>query len=157
MVAAGVAWALLTALYLAFAGQAGAVEAAAGLLAGLAGALLSLAVRRTGERRFRFRGTPWLRVLGRPLLALVTDAARVGGRLLRAVLHGPDGTQGAAVRQPFRQGGAGPGAAARRGLATLAVSFAPNSYVLRIAEHRDEMELHRLAEHPSSPDRDWPA
>lgn len=157
MVAAGVAWALLTGLYLAFAGQAGAVEATAGLVAGLAGAVLSHAVRRAGERSFRLRGIPWGRVLGRPLLALAMDTVRVGGVLLRAVLRGPDRVRGAAVGQPFRHGRDEPSAAARRGLATLAVSFAPNSYVLRIAGRRDQMELHRLAERPPSPDRDWPA
>jgi multisubunit Na+/H+ antiporter MnhE subunit len=159
MVGGGVAWALLTGLYLVFAGQVSVSEVVAGVLAGLAAALLSVAVRSKAKRRFRFHGVPWLLLLGRPALVLVTDTARAGGALARAVLHGPEvhgAPEGATVRQAFARGGDDAQDAARRGLVTLGVSLTPNSYVLRILDERDEMRLHRLAEREPSANQAWP-
>ncbi len=155
MVVFAVVWALLTAFYLTLAGQASAVEVSAGVLAGLTGALLSAAVRRTGERRFAFRGVPWLHVLGRPALALASETAQVGRTLARAVLRGPD-APGAVVRQEFAPGSEDAGSAGRRGLVTLGLSLTPNSFVLRVPDGRDGMRLHRLAARAPSENRDWP-
>ncbi len=155
MVSGGIAWALLAGIYLVLVGQASATEVVAALLTGLVAALLSVAVRRTGKRRFRFRGVPWSLVLGRPALLLVSDTARVGAVLVRAVLHGPR-IHGATVRQAFARGGEDARDAARRGLVTLGVSLTPNSYVLRILDERNEIRLHRLAERKPSANRAWP-
>ncbi len=155
MVGGGVAWALLTGIYLVLAGQVSASEVVAGVVTGLVAALLSVAVRRDAGRQFRFRAVPWLVLLGRPALALVHDTARVGMALARAVLRGQD-VHGAVVRQAFARGGADAQDAARRGLVTLGVSLTPNSYVLRILDERDEVRLHRLAERKPSPSREWP-
>ena len=159
MVGGGVAWALLTSLYLVLAGQVSTTEVVAGLLSALVGALLSVAARRVGGRRFRFRGVPWMVLLGRPAVVLVSDTARVGATLAHAVLQAPGvhGTpKGATVLQAFARGSEDPQDAARRGLVTLGVSLTPNSYVLRIMDERDEMRLHRLAERKPSANRAWP-
>lgn len=156
MVGGCVAWALLLGLYLALAGQASMDEAVAGAVAGLAAALLSVAVRRTAERRFSFRHVPWLHVLSGPAVSLAKDTVRVGIVLARAALYGAGAVHGAVVRQPFSREGQEGEAAARRALVTFGVSLPPNSYVLRIADERDEMRLHRLAEWTPSPDREWP-
>lgn len=159
MVGGGVAWALMAGLYLVLAGTLSVSEGVAAALAGFLAALLSVAVRRTGERRFRFRGVPWPRLLVKPAQTLVSDTARVGAVLVRAVLRGPgvhDAPDGATARQNFARGGDDAQDAARRGLVTLAVSLTPNSYVLRIMDARDEMRLHRLAERKQSASRVWP-
>jgi multisubunit Na+/H+ antiporter MnhE subunit len=154
---ASASWVLLVALYLVLAGQVSATEVVAGAAAGLAATVLSVAERREGERRYAFRGTPWGRVLGRPALALVTDSAKVAGALARVALRGADAQPGAAVRQPFAPGeDDDPREAARRGIVALAVSLTPNSYVLRTMPGCDALLLHRLAERPPSPDREWP-
>lgn len=155
MVAGIVAWALLAGIYLVLAGEASTSEVVAAVVAGLAAALLSVAVRRTGERRFRFSGVPWLHVLGKPALNLATDTARVGAALARTVLRGPE-AEGATVRQVFAPGGEDAQDAARRGLVTLGVSLTPNSYTLRIMDERDEMRLHRLAPRKPPANRAWP-
>ena len=155
MVGGAVAWALLAGIYLVLVGQASTTEVVAALLTGLVAALLSVAVRRTGERQFRFRGVPWLLLLGRPALVLASDTARVGVTHARAVLRGPE-VGGATVRQPFARGGENAQDAARRGLVTLGVSLTPNSYVLRTLDGREEMRLHRLAERKPSANRAWP-
>ena len=155
MVGGGVAWALLAGLYLVLAGQVSTTEVVAGLLSALVGALLSVAVRRVGGRRFRFRGVPWMVLLGRPAVVLVSDTARVGATLAHAVLQAP-GVHGATVRQAFARGNENSQDAARRGLVTLGVSLTPNSFVLRIMDERDEMRLHRLAERKPSANRAWP-
>ncbi len=154
-----IAWALLMGLYLVLAGQVSTTEVVAGLLTGLAAALLSVAVRIDARRQLRFRGVPWITLLGRPALALLSDTARVGAALARVALRGPDvhgAPEGAVVRQAFAQGGSGAQDGARRGLVTLAVSLAPNSYVLRIMDERNEIRLHRLVERKPSPNRLWP-
>ena len=157
MVAGGVTWALLTGIYLVLAGETSTTEVVAGLLTGLVAALLSVAVRKDAGRRFRFRGVPWLLLLGQPALVLVSDTARVGVALARTILRGPEGApDGSIMRQAFARGGEDAKDAARRGLVTLGISLTPNTYVLRIMDERDEMRLHRLAERKPSVNRAWP-
>lgn len=154
MVGACVAWALLFGAYLLFAGQVSADEIVAGTVAGVAGAVLSSRIRRVAERRFVLRA-PWGRVARRIAASLVSDTGRVAMALTRAVMHGPD-AGGSLLHQPFARDGATEADAGRRAIVVLAASLAPNAYVLRIAEDRDEMLLHCLVPHRASPGREWP-
>ena len=103
--------------YLLFAGQASTDEVVAAILCGAAATALSILLRRFAQRSFRFRGVPWPRVLGRPLLALAPDALRVGRVLARAALLGPGAAQGALdlAGVPARRGERRGSGAARAG------------------------------------------
>ena len=147
---------VFTGAYLLFAGQASTDEVVAAVLCAIAATALSIVLRRYAERAYRFRGVPWLAVLGRPAAALLPDAWRVGRVLARAALRGPGAAQGAWMWQDFRHGGESAEDAARRALVTLGASFAPNAYVLQLPDTRDAILLHRLAERAPSPDREWP-
>lgn len=148
-------WCVLFGFYLLCAGTISADEIGAGLvLSTLATAFMGFV---QGGRERRLRIAPPARVLGRPLLGLVTDSVRVGAVLLRAIRHRPDGMLGEVARQPFRQGGETPADAGRRGLVILSASLAPNGYALHIPDGEDVLVMHRLVPVPPSPDRDWPA
>lgn len=147
-------WCVLFGIYLVCAGTISANEIGAGLVLATLATTFMAFVQAGRERRLRI--VPPLRVLGRPLLGLVTDSVRVGGALLRAVGRRPGGMLGEVVRQPFRQGGEAPADAGRRGLVILSASVAPNGYALHIPEGEDVLVMHRLVSVPPSPDRDWP-
>ena len=76
--------------------------------------------------------------------------------LLRSLWRRPEGGLGRTLRQPFRRGGDGPAAAARRALVTLGLSVAPNGYVLEIGDNQDDLSLHRLSPALPRPDPEWP-
>ena len=147
-------------LYLIFAGQVGGTEIAAGIpAAGLAAAYAGLLHR--GEARPMRLRAPWLRLLLSSIASVVSDVARVGVQLLRAVLVPGSHVAGTVSRQPFRSGGTGPADAGRRALVTLASSLAPNGFVLDVAPSellRGERALlmHRLAPGRPDPDGEWP-
>src|SRR5579875_2682492 len=63
--------------YLLFAGTMSTDEIVAAVICAILAMLFSITLRRSGARRYRFRGVPWLRVIGRPLAALLPDAFRV--------------------------------------------------------------------------------
>ena len=147
-------------LYLICAGQVGGTEGAAGIpAAGLAAAYAGLLHR--GEARPMRLRAPWLRLLLSSIASVVSDVARVGVQLLRAVLVPGSHVAGTVSRQPFRPGGTGPADAGRRALVTLASSLAPNGFVLDVAPSellRGERALlmHRLAPGRPDPDGEWP-
>ena len=142
--------------YLFLAGALSRTELIAGVPLALACTAAATLFRLREERSLRLVLPP-LRVPGHVLVALVSDTARVGWLLLRAIAHRPQASLGTVSAQPFDAGdarpGAAPKAAGRRALATLAASVAPNGYVLTLA---DGMLLHRLSETRPSDDAMWP-
>ena len=146
-------YAMFFGAYLLFAGQASTSECLTGVVAaGLATALAAV-WRTAGPRRFRTLA-PWPRLIGAPLASLAPDAVRVGARLIAAIRRRPAAELGAIQSQPFQPGGDSPEAAARRGLVALAVSLAPNGYMVDI--DGDSLLLHRLRPEPPQPDSAWP-
>lgn len=150
-----VTWAVFFGLYLMFAGQLSASELGIGVFAGAAIATFSLILWRHESRSLGL-GAPWPRLILSPLFALPADSWRAGRVLLNALWRKPMGEIGARQKQPFQHGDDTPRAAGRRALATLAVSFAPNGYVLDITDNENDMLIHRL--HPTGPKADmgWP-
>lgn len=147
------AFVVLGGFYLLCAGVTTADEdIAAASLAGL-GACYATVIRANADRRLAL-GAPWHRVLGTPALQLAPDAWRVALVLARSLIGRAD--RGRMTRQPFRHGGDDPEDAGRRALVTLAISVAPNSYAADLPDGVGALLLHRLAEAPSSPDREWP-
>jgi hypothetical protein len=147
-------WFVLGALYALFAGEVSLGEVIAGVIAtGLALAYGVLA-HRFRSRVFAFQGA-WIRLVIGPLTALGLDSWRVGQVLFQTLLRRPDGSLGMLSRQPFYPGGNAAPDSGRRGMVTLALSLAPNGYVLGIEE--SDIILHRLAPAAPSTDREWPA
>ncbi len=148
-----VVWCVLAAFYVLFVGQPGGTEVIAGAIATLPAAGFAVALHRAGTRRLSLRA-PWPRLIARPLAAVFPDAMRVGAVLLGTLRRRPRGTRGVIICQPFRDD---EDAAGRRALVTLALSLAPNGYVLDRAGGRDALLLHRLAPAAAETDREWPA
>ena len=157
---AAAAFVMCFGLYLVFAGQASGTEIAAGLpAAGLVAAFAWLQHRGQAPR-IGLRG-PWHRIVLAASAALAKDSVRVAGVLLRAIVS-PKGTVAGTIgRQPFHPGSGRAADAGRRGLVTLAGSFAPNGFVLDIPPsvilgEADILLMHRLAPSPPEPDPEWP-
>lgn len=144
------AWVILFAFYLLFAGQASRAEACAGALAALAGIGLQLFVRLRSQRSMRL-AAPWLTLAGRVGASLACDTMRVGGALARVIL-GAD-VRGRTRPQTFVPGGDAPEAAGRRALVVLAASMAPNGFVWR---EGSGLLVHRLVPTPPADDTQWP-
>lgn len=147
-------WLVLAAFYALFAGEISLTETLAGLIATGFASAYGVLLHRSCSRALGL-SAPWPRMIFRPLAALAPDAWRVGRVLVYALWRRPDGPAGMVSRQFFKPGGPGPGDAGRRGIVTLALSFAPNGYVLDIQD--SGIILHRLADAIPSPNRDWPA
>jgi hypothetical protein len=152
----GAVWCVLAAFYLLFAGQVSSHEIAAGMVATAPATVFAVLLHRARSRWMRLTA-PWLRLVGRPLATLFPDAVRVGLRLARALWRPPDGAGGFVARQPFRHGDAGADDAGRRGMVTLALSVAPNGYVMNVPAGDDAVLMHRLARVAPDPDPEWPA
>ncbi len=153
MLATSLTWAGLFALYLLFAGQASAAEIVAGTLVAGAGVALRTVVHHVERLKLGFDG-PWGRLAGRALRSIAHDATRVAWGLLRATAGAPLG--GGVVRQRFEPGGSTPQASARRAVVTLAVSVAPNGFVLAVEDQSEGLLLHRLVPQPQAGDPLWP-
>ena len=155
--AVGLTFLVLCALYLLFAGTASLDECIAAAASGAIGAACLWLTQRCTDRPLSL-AAPWHRVLGKPVAQLVPDAVRVGWVLGRASLG--RGPAGVLAWQRFRHGGDdpndNPGDAGRRALSLLAVSLAPNGYVVDLPGAADAMLVHRLAAASPRPDADWP-
>ena len=136
-------WACLATLYLVFAGKTSLDECvAAVVVGGLAAALRRWLLGREGQG-LRPGRVP-MHTLLHPLAALARDSAVVGGALLRRVLwRRPLAGGFAEIR--FDAGGVDPRDAARRAIVMTAISLAPNTFVVDVAEGRDRLIIHRLA------------
>ena len=143
-------------LYTVFAGDVSWTEAYAGIPAAAAIAAFVAVQHRGADRPLRLR--PPLRILFGPIGALVTDTARVGAALLRALVSP---VEGRVERLRFTPGGQTPGDAGRRAAVTLAASLTPNGFVLDLAPsallHEEPvLLLHRLTPAKTPTDTDWP-
>ena len=133
MIAASVVWVTLAGAYLLLAGQVSRNEIIAGLGASVTAAVYAAVAHRTVDAPLRLR-LPWLRVILTVLRDLAVDTVRVGAALFSA-------KPGALSHRKPRAGEmADPG---RRAVAILALSVAPNSFVVRAED--DAMLMHRLA------------
>ncbi|HVL54958.1 MAG TPA: hypothetical protein VM491_00515 [Burkholderiaceae bacterium] len=183
MLRVAIAWAALSAVYLMLAGRIAAVEVAAAAVAAAAALAVTLGAR--DPRRFAV-AAHWRRIplLARAAAAIATDCVRLAGSVAaiarqRAGLAGrfaaldfDAGAAGSARAMPAegeraaptQTGGAdaAPSAgdrtdAGRRVLVTIAVSAAPNRYVVWIDPQRDRLHVHELvASQRTQATRQWP-
>lgn len=138
------------ALYLLLAGEVsiGEVIACAAAVALASGYAFARAGTASVPMRLPLRAVP---VLGRAARSVIPDTLRVG----RALLAAFRGAEGSVCRQAFHFGGDNPADAGRRACVVIAISLAPNGYVLG-AEDDGDLVLHRLHPAPPSDDREWP-
>lgn len=152
MVIVGI-WAGLFGLYLLFAGSASRPEALAGLIVSSIALAGHVRTREVAHRRLEVRA-PWLTLAWRIVVALLRDTVLVGGGLVRTVLGREPG--GGLAMQPFDSGDFTPAAAARRGIAMLAASVAPNGYVIEVQEPPRGMLMHSFVPRQRAHDLRWP-
>ena len=146
-------WTLLAAVYLLFAGQVSADEIASAIIVGGAATGWSIAVRHASARRFGFDRAAVV-VSCRALLGLPAATFRVGAKLVRAIARP---ARGHVRPQTFVYGARDrPEDSGRRAIATLAASLAPDSFVLRMSEPRNQIEIHVFAGKPPRSDPRWP-
>jgi multisubunit Na+/H+ antiporter MnhE subunit len=130
---AAVAWVGLAALYLLFAGQVSRNEIIAGLGASVLAALYAAVARHVAKAKLRLR-LHWPRIAASVLRSLVVDTAKVGVALLRC-----EPGLLTSREQPAQDAG-------QRAVTVLAVSVAPNSFVVR--DDGDALVLHELVRAP---------
>ena len=147
------AWLVLAGLYLLLAGEASVDEDAAAVLTASAGLACVLLVRGVTDRPMVLHAS-WHRVIARPAGALAPDSWHVGRALARAAFG--RGSSGRLTWQAFHAGGPNPDDRGRLALATLALSLAPNGYVLDRPGGADALLMHRLAASAAEPDPVWP-
>ena len=101
------------------------------------------------NRTFGFRpSVQWVRLAAGVPVRIATDTVTVFRALLLHVA-GRKRVRGSWHAVPFRHGPDGNARdAARRGVATIAVTTSPNSVVLEIDPERDELVVHQLVSAP---------
>lgn len=134
-------WIVLGGVYLIFAGTLSAAEGVAGALISFGACVFAYALRHAGERRLAFRLTDF-RPACMAIAQLATDTVRVGSALVWAIVGKAD--QAGFVIEQEAPGNTNPAEEGRQGVAILAVSFTPASFVLRCAPGAGKMILHRL-------------
>lgn len=143
-------WPLASASYLLLVGQASADEIGLAIACGLGATLWFGALAGVARVRFRFEPEAAM-AAARAFAGLPLGVARTAGALMR-------GRGGRVVGQPFVEGRErAPADAARRAVAVLAVSLAPDRFALRLPEGRGRLEMHSLAGAPEKSDARWPA
>lgn len=142
-------WAMFAPLYLAFAGRSGAEELIAAAACGAGAVAFATRLSAIATSRLRLpRG--WSRLLPGAAHSLVVETARVAATLMRSAPPCPG-----VVRQPVASRRPRAAETACRGAIGIALSVAPNGFVL--AAGRRHMPLHRLdATQPASAEREWP-
>lgn len=142
----------LSATYVLFVGQVSADEIGLAVLFAIVAAAWWTALAHVGEVRFRFEAAAGL-AIARALAGVPTAVASVAARLLVGMVRQP---RAQAVRQTFVHGSdRDPFDAARRAIALLAVSLAPDRFALRLLDGHDELLLHRLVETGGPSDARW--
>lgn len=142
------AWAGLASFYLLLAGQLSPSELGAGAALATGAAAYACIAHLRAERALSLPKR-WKLVALTTATRLFPDAARVGWALLL-------GRQGALASQEFRTGNETAQDAAHRAVAILAVSAAPNAFVVTLDDKGQTMLLHHLAPRQPSRDREWP-
>lgn len=146
-------WAALFGLYLLFAGSASRAEVLAGLVVSGIAVAGHVRTRVVAHRQLHVQA-PLLRLAGRIVVALMRDTVLVAGGLMRAVLGGKPA--GGMTMRPFDSGGFTPVAAARRGIAMLTASVAPNGYVIEVQEPPRGMLMHAFVPRRRAENARWP-
>lgn len=146
-------WAGLFGLYLLFAGSASRAEVLAGFVVSGIAVAGHMRTRAVANRQLHVQA-PWLRLAGRIVVTLVRDTALVASGLMRVVPGRKPG--GGMTMQAFDSGGFTPVGAARRGIAILAASVAPNGYVIEVREPPQGMLMHAFVPRQSAKDVQWP-
>jgi multisubunit Na+/H+ antiporter MnhE subunit len=130
-------WLVLLGFWLALSNAATAQDLAAGAVAATLGATASVLVRQ--QRRYVARPRlQWILRLGRPIAQVPGDLVRLVQALVRP-------TAGELVEVRFDPGGEDARGAARRLLAIVGGSLAPDTVVIEIDEERGVLVAHRLA------------
>jgi hypothetical protein len=132
-------WVTFFALYLLFTGTGQPVELAAGAVGAGLVAIFDAALRARSERPLGI-GLAMLYPLVPASGQLVVDTFRVGGGLLAAFGRPPSG-RFCTVAAPA---GTDAGRPAGRGLAVIAASLAPNSFVVGDGPENGSLLVHRL-------------
>jgi len=148
IVFAMVVWMGLASLYLLLAGQVGPSEAAAGAVLAT-GATAYACIAHLRARRALALPRRWPLAALAAMTRLFPDSARVGRALLL-------GRPGGLASQDFRTGQETAPDAAHRAIAILAVSAAPNAFVVTLHHENQTMLLHYLAPRRPSANREWP-
>jgi hypothetical protein len=131
-------WVALTVLWLALADSRRLEEVVAGVLVGALGATVAVVVR--AQREVVLRPRPrWVLQAMRPGLRWPRDLVA----LSRALVRRPGGR---IVEEPFEATGEDPRSAARRALAVVGGTLAPNSIVIAIDADRGVVVRHELVE-----------
>jgi multisubunit Na+/H+ antiporter MnhE subunit len=141
-----VSWAGLAALWLLLVDTVKTPELVDGAVAAALGATVMAAVRAQRLVAFRPRAR-WLFAVPLVLPRAAADLGVLAAALFRRVVLRRD-VRGGFRAVPFRHGGGGGEATARRVIAKLAGSFAPNTYVLDVDEKTDVILVHQLVSQP---------
>jgi len=147
-------WGLSALAYLGMAGQVSVAEIGLAFACGLIAAFWAIALETVAEIHLRFETAAGA--------AAVRALANLPGAIAKATVALVSRRGGAVVRQQFIRGREQmPADAARRATALLAMSLAPDKFVLRIPLGRDEIELHTLVTNSAvanstSADLRWP-
>jgi hypothetical protein len=146
---------ILSLSYLLFSGQASADEIGFGAGCVAASTVWCALVLRVAPHRLRLSTTATVLVF-RSLAALPIRTVRVGGALVWTVIRGAGGP-GVSARA-FEPGRADDEHdAGRRAAVVLGLSLTPDSFVLDVPAHRNEIDLHQLVAAPTRGDARWPA
>ncbi len=138
---------VLLCVWLLFVYRAAWSEISVGVLAAALAATATEAVRAQEHPRF-WPHIRWVLEFWHVLGEIVRDCWLLSRRLLR-MIAGAEPDTGRFEALPFRSGGSGPRAVARRALAILYTTLPPNSIVIGIDRKRDRMLLHLLEEAPA--------
>ncbi len=133
---------LLLVLWFLFVSRLQWSEAWVGLAAAALGAGATEAVRRTEHPRF-FPHLSWILLFRRLPVQILSDSWAVTKKLGRMMFRGDRGT-GRFITMPFRAGGGGPRAIARRALAIVYGSLSPDSIVVSINRAHNRLVVHLL-------------
>jgi len=133
-------WALLAGGYLALTGSPATPEYVAAALVSATALSISWLIRAKGSHRLSMRA-PWPAIAGRMLRALLRDSALMGAALARALLRGHTGRLVCEPEAVDRYPGETRGA--RRAVAILQESIAPNTFV--VDADGAQLRIHHLA------------
>ena len=142
-----------TAAYLVLAGQVSADEVVAGVLLGGLGVAWHAVVCRCSRHSFTFERHAGLEVV-QAVSGLPGAILRVGSRLATALVRN---TEGHTIEQPFHRGRLDDTRdRGRRAIVVLAISLAPDSYVLRLPVDEETIVIHAFTLGSPGTDPRWP-
>jgi multisubunit Na+/H+ antiporter MnhE subunit len=136
-------WVSLALLWLLYQGEWNSIELYAAASAGAVSATIAVLVRAYAGPRARFERRWLVRLAGVPL-SVVVEFIVVTRVLVRALIERRVPT-GEFRAVPFPAGGSRPAGRGRRALATMAMGYSPNSYLVDIDEDEGLPLVHLLS------------